>query len=427
MVSEQTVSAASLLAIDDDETILALVDMLMRPKVAQLWTCSDPREGLRLAMTYKPSLILLDNHMPGMLGIEVLAQLRKMPATEHIPVIMMSSDSSRGTVESAMSSSVAGYLLKPCDPDELVEKLSPWLGLPWHRHQHSPAGSPALSQAQARQLEALSLLSVLDAIGAELDGVALACRDAEALRPGLERLAAFRQALLQGDFELLGRSDGFAQLLRRNLAAQQQLHPGLGGRSPERCHDNLAVLFEHLQQRASLLAPPAQAPVWLGLPARQLQAELSRPLEAFERRRPDEPPQVYRQIGQPIPELKQEIWIETADDQPLRVPPQMPELLRLLAANAIRYTPPGGRIEARLGRENDRLKLILSDSGRGIPPADLPRVTDYGFRAGNVADLPGEGLGLTRVRQLVSRLGGKLHLATDSSLGTRVSVELPIL
>lgn len=119
----------TLLIIDDDEHILEMLQYLFKGQLERIWATTDPREGIRIALTYKPELILLDHHMPGMTGLELLQQLRDMPSTRHLPVIMMTADSSANTVQRAVQAQVAGYLLKPLEPAILRNKISQWLDL----------------------------------------------------------------------------------------------------------------------------------------------------------------------------------------------------------------------------------------------------------------------------------------------------------
>lgn len=115
------VSDKTILVIDDDPTMVRLVKLVFQAEVKLVLTASEPREGLRLAMTYKPDLICLDNHMPGMSGVEMLAYLRETPAIRDIPVIMLTGDNSEQSVLSAARNKAAAYLLKPCEPDVLYE------------------------------------------------------------------------------------------------------------------------------------------------------------------------------------------------------------------------------------------------------------------------------------------------------------------
>ncbi|PIQ27034.1 hypothetical protein COW36_03150 [bacterium (Candidatus Blackallbacteria) CG17_big_fil_post_rev_8_21_14_2_50_48_46] len=119
-VSEKT---NTLLMVDDDPTMLRLIQLVFRSDFKKILSSDDPREGLRLAMTYKPDLILLDNDMPGLKGVEVLQQLKEMPATRHIPVIMLTGNNNLETVKKALGFQVTAYLLKPCEPKTLFETV----------------------------------------------------------------------------------------------------------------------------------------------------------------------------------------------------------------------------------------------------------------------------------------------------------------
>lgn len=111
----------TLLAIDDDPTLLRLLKLLFAHDFSEILVSEDPHEGLRLAITYKPALILVDNEMPGMLGVEFLAQVKNMPATRDIPVILLTGDNQQETVLNARQHHADAYLLKPCQPQDLRE------------------------------------------------------------------------------------------------------------------------------------------------------------------------------------------------------------------------------------------------------------------------------------------------------------------
>jgi signal transduction histidine kinase/CheY-like chemotaxis protein len=71
--------------------------------------------GLELARTHKPSVILLDLHLPGLSGEEVLERLRTDPLTADIPVIVLSADATPGTIRRLRARGISDYLTKPVD------------------------------------------------------------------------------------------------------------------------------------------------------------------------------------------------------------------------------------------------------------------------------------------------------------------------
>jgi signal transduction histidine kinase/ActR/RegA family two-component response regulator len=119
---------ATVLYIDDNEVNLMLMESLLEDSAGvRLISSKDPAEGLRLAQQLRPSVVLLDIHMPGMDGYEVLAQMRAHPATAHIPVVAVSADAMQADLDAARSAGFAAYLTKPLDFEQLlrtVDRLS---------------------------------------------------------------------------------------------------------------------------------------------------------------------------------------------------------------------------------------------------------------------------------------------------------------
>lgn len=111
----------------------------------------------------------------------------------------------------------------------------------------------------------------------------------------------------------------------------------------------------------------------------------------------------------------------TADEQDLLI------VVRNLVDNAIRYTPCGGRIDLSAAKAPGHVLLAVEDSGPGIAPAERARVADPFYRVGG-SDQSGSGLGLSIVKAVVDRLGGRIELDDSSRFdsGLRVSVELPV-
>lgn len=93
-----------------------------------------------------------------------------------------------------------------------------------------------------------------------------------------------------------------------------------------------------------------------------------------------------------------------------------------ILSNALKYTPPGGCIRVGMPEEG---VLEIRDSGMGIPPEDLPRVTESGFTGENGrADRRATGLGLYLCRRILDRLGHGLEIASTRGEGTQVRIDL---
>ena len=99
-------------------------------------------------------------------------------------------------------------------------------------------------------------------------------------------------------------------------------------------------------------------------------------------------------------------------------PNELHSAMSNLLSNAIRYTPDGGEIQVRMGRLPDgRAEFSVQDSGPGIAPEHLPRLTERFYRVdrSRSRDTGGTGLGLAIVKHVVQRHGAELKI--DSTLG----------
>lgn len=100
-------------------------------------------------------------------------------------------------------------------------------------------------------------------------------------------------------------------------------------------------------------------------------------------------------------------------------------ILGNLLTNACKYSPPGSQVRVRVDCGLDLLKIEVSDSGIGIPEADLPRLFDSFHRATNVGQQPGSGLGLAIVKRCVDLHGGSIAVVSKLGAGSTFSVTLP--
>lgn len=82
---------------------------------------------------------------------------------------------------------------------------------------------------------------------------------------------------------------------------------------------------------------------------------------------------------------------------------------RNLIDNALRHTPPGGRVDLSLFRQNDAVILEVADTGPGIPASEIDRIFEPFFR-GSRSRGDGTGLGLSIVRRVAERCHGSIRL-----------------
>ncbi len=105
---------------------------------------------------------------------------------------------------------------------------------------------------------------------------------------------------------------------------------------------------------------------------------------------------------------------------------RLAQIVQNLLANAIRFTPAGGRIEIRLARVDGSARMSVSDSGSGIAPDELPHVFDRFWRGSGTGGTSGSGIGLAVVDELTRAHGGRVDVASEPGRGTTFTVELPL-
>jgi signal transduction histidine kinase len=98
------------------------------------------------------------------------------------------------------------------------------------------------------------------------------------------------------------------------------------------------------------------------------------------------------------------------------------QIVTNLIANALHWTPPGGRVDLGLAARNGEVTVAVADTGPGVAPAQQERI----FRPFWSGDGGGTGLGLTIARELALALGGRLELDSEPGRGSRFVLVLPV-
>ena len=112
-----------ILAVDDISVNLTLLRSQLRFSDYDIITASSGQEALDLIESARPDAVLLDIMMPDMDGFEVLEAIRNNPATEELPVIMLTSLSEFEHHAHATMKGANGYLTKPLVTNQLIEAL----------------------------------------------------------------------------------------------------------------------------------------------------------------------------------------------------------------------------------------------------------------------------------------------------------------
>jgi two-component system phosphate regulon sensor histidine kinase PhoR len=105
---------------------------------------------------------------------------------------------------------------------------------------------------------------------------------------------------------------------------------------------------------------------------------------------------------------------------------RLAQVLINLLDNAVKFTPPGGRVGVAAGSSDGLVTIAVSDTGVGIPPADLPRIFERFYRVDRSRDRRegGTGLGLAIAKHLTTAMGGQIEVTSRPGAGSTFRVTL---
>jgi two-component system, OmpR family, sensor histidine kinase BaeS len=101
------------------------------------------------------------------------------------------------------------------------------------------------------------------------------------------------------------------------------------------------------------------------------------------------------------------------------------QVITNLLTNALKFTPAGGHVTIRTGPSGAEAVLQVSDTGTGIPAADLPRIFDRFWRGQQATQISGSGIGLAVAAELAQAHGGRLTASSEPGHGTQMTLTLP--
>ena len=104
---------------------------------------------------------------------------------------------------------------------------------------------------------------------------------------------------------------------------------------------------------------------------------------------------------------------------------RMRQVLANLLDNAIKFTPPEGKISLIAYAEQEQVVIVVEDTGIGIPSMELPKIWDRLYRGNQGRSQRGLGLGLSLVKAVVQAHGGSVDVSNNSGIGSRFTLLLP--
>jgi len=353
------------LIIDDEEFMLDSCCQVFTKEGYQTETAKDGDAGLQKFKETKPDLVLVDLKMPGKSGMQVLEELRTIDSNCVAIVI-----TGYATIESAVEAMKHGaydFLPKPFTPDEL--RIIVRRGL------------------ERRQ----------------------SIEETEKLREEKE--------MMRYNFVTM-----VSHELRSPLAAVQQnlmvITGGLVGEIPEKTNQMLLRMKERIKGLISLISD------WLDL-SRIESGEMVTKMEPVDLKI------ILSEVMEMMKPLADEKKVTLRFTAPEKYPSivggreTLQMLFTNLIHNGIKYNRKGGKVEVILENEDQGTKIIVKDTGVGIPREKLPLIFEQFYRVKKKEAVVGSGLGLSIVKKIVEAHSGSIGVESELGKGTTFTVCLP--
>jgi signal transduction histidine kinase len=392
MSSQINRAHTTILVIDDEESILNLVSIILGSKGYNVVKACDAKTGLELVDSVNPSLVLLDYMMPFVDGLETLKKIRR--EYPEVYVIMFTGKGNEEIAVELMKAGASDYILKPFSNQNLVERLENVLKI-------------RTVELKNRELiaEREELLHEIRAWNQELEQRIE--QESEALRRAHAEVVQSQKLATLGYL-----AAGMAHEIRNPLNSislfVQLIKEGLD--DPEKLEYVEKILKEVDRVDATLrnLLDTAKRPRY-ELTEVNIEKLIGQALEEFLPQTDSQKISVTFTSDCSTPMLK-------AD------PSELEQIFTNLFLNAIHEMPDGGELKVGLRNEGENLCILVSDSGKGIQKENLPNIFDPFFTTKS----RGTGLGLSVVLRIVNNYGGKIEVAHTDGNGTTFLVRLPI-
>lgn len=138
----------TVLVVDDIASNRAVLVGMLKPLGFQLLEAAGGQAAITVAQATQPDLILIDRHMPGMSGLEVAQQIRRIPALQGVRLISVSASVSEADQAQSQEAGYDAFLPKPINWPKLAALLAEYLGLEWEYNEADTTAADVTQMAE---------------------------------------------------------------------------------------------------------------------------------------------------------------------------------------------------------------------------------------------------------------------------------------
>ncbi len=354
----------TILLVDDEPKNLRLLGSILQQQGYEIEFATSGAEALHWMEEHLFDLILLDVMMPEMDGFEVCRQLKNSPQSASIPVIFLTARTDSDSLVQGFSLGAVDYITKPIQKEELLARVRTHLTL----------------RSQAIKLEQLNASKdqFFSIIAHDLRSPLTSFLALSNLLYDLENLGPETLTNLLGDFRTSG--ERLLSLLD-NLLTWARIQRGMITANPMPL--DLREMVQNCMMQITTQATGKNIGLINSIPARCL---------------------------------------VTADSF------MLDRILHNLLTNAIKFTPPGGTVEAGAEQLDRMLKIFISDTGMGIPQGSIGSLFEIGIKTSTpgTSGEKGTGLGLILCREFVEKNGGEIWAENRPGSGAIFYFTIPL-
>ncbi|HEX3801018.1 MAG TPA: ATP-binding protein [Verrucomicrobiae bacterium] len=388
------------LLVDDLEANLLALGGLLKRDHLELLMASSGKAALELLLIHDIALAFVDVQMPEMNGFELAELMRGTERTRRVPIIFLTAGATdqerrfRGYDAGAVD-----FLTKPIEAHVLQSKANVFFELA-RQHQELQA----VAEEKARLISSLSE----------------AQRELQIHAENLDRRVRERTASLEETNKHL---EAFCYTIAHDLRGPMRAQNGFAQILLEEYGDALGDTGRDLTMRIQAAAKRQENLIDdLLAYSRVSRDEMSVNRENLHRIVSD----VCEEMSYFIKEAKAELTLEPFDFKVRAHEMSLRLAITNLLSNALKFRKPGGtpRIEIHAERNGECTRLWIMDNGIGIAPEYFEKIFEVFQRLHKTSEYPGTGVGLAIVKKAVERMGGRVGLEAEESVGSRFWIEL---